>query len=167
MSLYAQAGKQAAALRQYQECVRVLEAELGLPPSQETTSLFEQIRTGPPDREESTSPISLPRHNLPSQLTPFIGREAHLARVQQELAGSEVRLLTLTGAGGTGKTRLSLQIATELLDDYEDGVFFVALAPIRDPVLVAPTIARRITCGPNTCCWCWTTSSTWCQPRRR
>jgi len=144
MSLYAQTGKQAAALRQYQECVRVLEAELGLLPSQETASLFEQIRTKLPDREESPLLISLPRHNLPAQLTPFIGREVHLAAVWQELTGSDVRLLTLTGAGGTGKTRLSLQVATELLDYFEDGVFFVALAPIRDPAFVVPTIARTL-----------------------
>ena len=144
MSLYAQTGKQAAALRQYQECVRVLEAELGLPPSPETTTLYEQIKAGPADREESPLPPSLPRHNLPAQVTPFIGREAHLAGVRGELARSEVRLLTLTGAGGTGKTRLSLQVATESLDDYEDGVFFVELAPIRDPALVVPTIARAL-----------------------
>ncbi|NIP69311.1 MAG: tetratricopeptide repeat protein, partial [Planctomycetales bacterium] len=85
MQLYAQAGQRAAALRQYQECVRILEAELGLPPSEETTSLYKQIRTRPADREESLFPASLPRHNLPAQSTPFIGREVQLAAVRQEL----------------------------------------------------------------------------------
>jgi predicted ATPase/DNA-binding SARP family transcriptional activator len=144
MDLYAQAGQQAAAVRQYQECVRVLEAELGLSPSQETTSLYEQIRIKPVDLESPALTSPQPRHNLPAQLTPFIGRAAHLTGVRQELARPEVRLLTLTGAGGTGKTRLSLQVAAELLDKFEDGVFYVTLAPIRDPTLVVPTITRTL-----------------------
>jgi predicted ATPase len=144
MQLYAYAGQRAAALRQYEECVRILETELGLPPSEETTSLYEQIRTTSADREEPLLPASLPRHNLPAQSTPFIGRKVHVDAVRQELTHPEVRLLTLTGTGGTGKTRLGLRVAADLLDDFEDGVFFVALAPIRDPALVTPTIARTL-----------------------
>ena len=144
MQLYAQAGQRAAALRQYQECVRILEAELDLPPSEETTSLYKQIRTRPADREEPLFPAPLPRHNLPAQPTPFIGREVQLATVRQELTRPEVRLLTLTGTGGTGKTRLGLQVAANLLDAFENGVFFVSLAPIRDPALVMPTIAGTL-----------------------
>lgn len=85
-------------------------------------------------------------HNLPSQATPFIGREAQLTEVRQELTRPEngARLLTLTGPGGTGKTRLSLQVAADLLNDYEDGVFFVELASISDPMLVTPTIAQTL-----------------------
>ncbi|MCP4536197.1 MAG: protein kinase [Chloroflexi bacterium] len=85
-------------------------------------------------------------HNLPTQATPFIGREAQLAAVRQELVDPEngVRLLTLTGPGGTGKTRLSLQVAADLLHNFEDGVFFVELAPVSDPSLVAPTIAQTL-----------------------
>lgn len=81
-------------------------------------------------------------NNLPSLLTPFIGREAQLAAVHKELSRPEVRLLTLTGPGGTGKTRLGLQAAAEMLDDFGDGVFHVALAPIGDPALITPTIAQ-------------------------
>jgi serine/threonine-protein kinase len=85
-------------------------------------------------------------NNLPAQTTPLIGREAQLAEVRRELARpeNEVRLLTLSGTGGTGKTRLGLQVAADLLDHFEDGVFFVALAPIRDPALVMPTIAQTL-----------------------
>ncbi len=82
--------------------------------------------------------------NLPAQATPFIGREAQLAAVRKELTRPEVRLLTLTGTGGTGKTRLALQVAADLIDQFEDGVFFVALAPIRDPALLIPAVAHTL-----------------------
>jgi predicted ATPase/class 3 adenylate cyclase len=80
--------------------------------------------------------------NLPAPRTSFVGRAREVARVK-ELLGS-VRLLTLTGPGGSGKTRLALQSARELLADHPDGVFFVELGPITDPRLVASTIADSI-----------------------
>ena len=78
-------------------------------------------------------------NNLPTQLTSFVGREAELAEAEQLLATT--RLLTLTGPGGTGKTRLSLQLAADVADRFDDGVWFVALEPVRDPSLVASRIA--------------------------
>jgi predicted ATPase/class 3 adenylate cyclase len=83
-------------------------------------------------------------NNLPVQLTPFIGREQELPAVQQLLCREDVRLLTLTGPGGAGKTRLGLQVAAELSDCFDDGVFFVNLAPVSDPALVVPTIAQAL-----------------------
>jgi predicted ATPase/class 3 adenylate cyclase len=83
-------------------------------------------------------------NNLPVQPTPLVGREKEVAEVCGQLRRADLRLLTLTGPGGTGKTRLGLQGAAELLDEFEDGVFFVALSPIRDPALVAPTIAGAL-----------------------
>jgi predicted ATPase/class 3 adenylate cyclase len=80
--------------------------------------------------------------NLPIQLTSFVGRERELARVK-ELVG-EQRLVTLTGAGGTGKTRLALQVADKLLHRFSDGAFFVDLAPIRAPALVPLTAAQAL-----------------------
>jgi predicted ATPase/class 3 adenylate cyclase len=82
--------------------------------------------------------------NLPTQLTPFIGREREVTEIVTCARRGEVRLLTLTGAGGTGKTRLAIQAAAELLDDFEDGVFFVDVAPITDPDLLVPTIAQTL-----------------------
>jgi predicted ATPase/class 3 adenylate cyclase len=81
-------------------------------------------------------------NNLPLQATPLIGREREVDAVCGLLRSPETRLLTLLGPGGTGKTRVGLQVAAELVDDFEDGVFFVPIAAITDPTLVAPTIAR-------------------------
>ncbi len=80
--------------------------------------------------------------NLPTQPTPFVGRERELDAVKTLLA--KTRLLTLTGPGGTGKTRLVLQSAADLLDDFADGVFFVALAAVSDPDLAPEAIARTL-----------------------
>jgi predicted ATPase/class 3 adenylate cyclase len=91
----------------------------------------------PPLKSLGASP-----NNLPVQLTSLIGRSQEVGEVAQLL--SEGRLLTLTGAGGSGKTRLALQVAAELVERFRDGVFFVALAPITDPGLVASTIARAL-----------------------
>jgi len=79
-------------------------------------------------------------NNLPTQLTTFVGRERELAEALELLL--RTRLLTMTGPGGTGKTRLSLQVAAAAAEDYPDGVWFVALEPVRDPGLVASTIGR-------------------------
>ena len=81
-------------------------------------------------------------HNLPAQPTRLIGREHEVTAVSALLRRSEVRLVTLTGIGGVGKTRLGLQVSNDLLDEFADGVYFVALAPVIDPELVIATIAQ-------------------------
>jgi predicted ATPase/class 3 adenylate cyclase/DNA-binding CsgD family transcriptional regulator/Tfp pilus assembly protein PilF len=91
-------------------------------------------------------PRSLDRspHNLPIQATPFIGREQQIEILCTRILGPDVRLLTLTGPGGTGKTRLALQAAAELLDNFADGVFVVSLAPLGHPDLVPSAIAQAL-----------------------
>jgi len=81
-------------------------------------------------------------NNLPLQLTSFIGRETQIAQVKKEL--DEHRLVTLTGSGGTGKTRLSLQVAADLLDSFPNGVWFVELAPLSDPDLIPQTVLSTL-----------------------
>src|SRR2546423_10544904 len=81
-------------------------------------------------------------NNLPTQLTSFIGREGEVKAICTLLQRPEVRLLTLTGVGGVGKTRLSLEVATCLLNSFADGTYFVSLVTINDPDLVTSTIAQ-------------------------
>src|SRR5437763_9715477 len=85
-----------------------------------------------------------PPHTLPAQLTPLLGREQEVAAACTLLRRPEVRLLTLTGTGGAGKTRLATAVATEVLAAFPDGVSFVSLAPIRDHTLAILTIAQAL-----------------------
>jgi len=86
---------------------------------------------------------AVPR-NLPAYLTPLIGREQEVQVVCSLLQRPEVRLLTLTGPGGVGKTRLGVRVATDLMNDLANGVCFVSLSPISDPELVIATIAQAL-----------------------
>jgi predicted ATPase/class 3 adenylate cyclase len=86
-------------------------------------------------------------NNLPTQLTSFVGRGHEMAEARRLLATT--RLLTLTGPGGTGKTRLGIQVAAESIGDFSDGVYFVALGPIEDPELVAPAIVSAMGLNEN------------------
>ncbi|HEY3230349.1 MAG TPA: adenylate/guanylate cyclase domain-containing protein, partial [Roseiflexaceae bacterium] len=83
-------------------------------------------------------------HNLPAQPTALIGREQAIATICGLVRRAEVRLVTLTGPGGTGKTRLALQSAAELLDEFSDGVWFINLAPISDSSLVTAIVAQTL-----------------------
>ncbi len=83
-------------------------------------------------------------HNLPTQPTPLIGRETEIAAVTQLLRRPAVRLVTLTGAGGSGKTRLALQVAADRLEDLPNGAWFVDLAPLSDPAFVPSAIAMAL-----------------------
>ena len=108
---------------------------------------------GAPERlfqlgEATFPPLRTLRHvHLPVQATPMVGRERELTELL-ELADSH-RLLTLTGTGGTGKTRLALALAAELADRYADGVWWVSLAVVTDPALVVPSIATAVGAGED------------------
>jgi predicted ATPase/class 3 adenylate cyclase len=104
--------------------------------------IYQLVIPGLPVDFPALKTLDFYRHNLPTQMTSFIGREKEMDEIKQAI--STHRLVTLTGSGGTGKTRLSLQIAADLLDQFPDGVWMVELAPILDPVLVAHTTAIAI-----------------------
>ncbi len=160
MRLYAQTGQRSAALRQYQECVRILDEELGLAPAEETTTLFEQIRaepllatnlapaTDPTVEVQSPLQAATLRHNLPAQITPFVGREEELAEISARMQDPACRLLTLLGPGGIGKTRLALQLAEGLAkaeaEEFQHGVFFVPLASIQTNEGLVPAVAEAL-----------------------
>ena len=143
MEVYMQAGQPSAALKQYQACEQILRKELGLDPQPETRALYKRLRKrlaeAKPVESEKELQTTEPRHNLPSRLSTFIGREKEIDQVATLL--SRQRLVTLVGAGGIGKTRLSLQVGQRLLSEYADGVWFLALDSLSDPGLVPQTIA--------------------------
>jgi DNA-binding SARP family transcriptional activator/predicted ATPase len=131
MRLLALHGQRSAALAQYEACRRALRQTLDVAPSAETTQLYERIRTGEiGERVEDAAPQPV-LHNLPVQLTPFVGREPLLAEIGERLSDPGCRLLTLVGPGGIGKTRLALEAARREVGRHEDGVYWVALAPLR------------------------------------
>ena len=140
IQLYAQFGQQAAALRQFEQCRRIMADELDASPTAETTALVERIRRGDLRQgdgghsqftiENSQLAIAPPAHNLPAQTTPFIGRETELAEVTRLLVDPAVRLLTIIGQGGMGKTRLARQSGRHVLNHFPDGVWYLSLAAV-------------------------------------
>jgi predicted ATPase/DNA-binding SARP family transcriptional activator len=147
MRLYATAGQRDRALRQYEQLREVLRRELGLEPDAASEYLYREISSGrfPPTEPASggvRKAANVRRHNLPLQLTSFVGRQREMAEVRQLLAAS--RLVTLTGAGGSGKTRLAVAVANELLPEYPDGMWLVELAPLADPTLVPKAVAAAL-----------------------
>ncbi|MBI5302772.1 MAG: tetratricopeptide repeat protein [Chloroflexi bacterium] len=131
-------GDRIGALKQYDECAKKLRDELGVEPSQETIALrnrIEQDLFGSKSREALLT-------NLPHPLTSFIGREKEISEVKHLL--TQHRLVTLTGSGGCGKTRLAIEVAGELVESFRQGVWWVDLAPLSDASHVPQAIAQSL-----------------------
>ena len=139
----------------YQETVARLADALGLADEERAAFLAAARRgahlllapfseAGAPSLHTTLPAARHPSHNLPIPPTPLLGREREVAAVLALLRHEAVRLVTLTGPAGVGKTRLALEVATALADAVDDGVWFVRLAPVSDPDLVIPTIARTL-----------------------
>ena len=141
LALY-RSGRQAESLAAYQEARRALLDDLGVEPGPALQELERAILRQDPSLEQQ--PQQAPQTNLPAPATLLIGRELELVAAAGLLRREDVRLVTLTGTGGTGKTRLALAVAEELASDFNDGVSFVTLAAVRDPALVASTVAATL-----------------------
>lgn len=160
MQVYHQSGQSSAALRQYTQYAALLHDEMGLSPEQETTSLYEAIKTDrqlgsrakklkiPGKKGDENVPASHTahsQHNLPVQPTMFIGREKELEEIGQLLRDEPgCRLLTLVGPGGIGKTRLALEAASLVGPTFGYGVYFVSLAPVAEVEFILSAIAETL-----------------------
>jgi DNA-binding SARP family transcriptional activator/predicted ATPase len=154
-----------ASLAQYERCRRLLQSELGVEPSSETTKLYEAIRDGelfertlekPSDAVPPSFQPPAPLHRLPSQATPFIGREDELGILERLMDDPAVRLVTITGPGGIGKTRLALALGALLAKKqgaagsgseslrFPHGVVFVALGATSSEQDIAPVMAEAL-----------------------
>jgi predicted ATPase/DNA-binding SARP family transcriptional activator/DNA-binding CsgD family transcriptional regulator len=149
MRQYALAGSKGEALAQYVQLEEVLARELGTEPAASSRALREEIAAGrfPPQEAPSfgsppKKPAGARKHNLPAPRTSFVGREREIVELKRELAMT--RLLTLTGVGGSGKTRLALEVARDLVGAYQDGVWLVELAPLSEGMLVPQAVARAM-----------------------
>jgi predicted ATPase/DNA-binding CsgD family transcriptional regulator/DNA-binding XRE family transcriptional regulator len=142
---------EAGALRPSKHLAEVLATALAIAPAERPAFLRlarGQAAAVPPHGAgaQPGGPVA-PRHNLPAPLTPFVGQVQTITRVQNLLWRADVRLLTLTGPPGTGKTRLAIEVGARLLADFADGVFLIPLAAVRDPDLVLATVARTLEVG--------------------
>ncbi len=134
---------EAGALKPSKELASILLEKLGTPEAEREAWLrFARGLSGIPDNRVSDSVAGKPFTNLPVALTSFIGREKEQAEVRHLIVKN--RLVTLTGAGGSGKTRLAMQVATELADPYQYSVWWVELAALNDSTLVPPTVMKVI-----------------------
>ncbi len=172
MAAHSASGDVAKVSAVYQRAVEALRKDLGVEPSEQTRALYERLVRGgdnadgfaaqardsalplsaatgakvspPPAPDEVIAPpvsTVAPRWtNLPVPLTSFVGREQGMAEVKRRLALR--RLVTLTGAGGSGKTRLAIEVARDGVEEFQDGVWWVELAALSDPTLVPPAVAR-------------------------
>ena len=132
--LLARTGQRSAALHQYEACRLILADELGVEPAEDTRHLYRRIKMVP----------DLGAHNLPPQVTPFVGREADLGELGGRLVNPTCRLVTLVGPGGIGKTRLAVQAAWENRAAFLDGVCFVPLAGLESAEFLVPAIADAL-----------------------
>jgi predicted ATPase/DNA-binding SARP family transcriptional activator/DNA-binding CsgD family transcriptional regulator len=149
MRLCAYSGRRQEALFRYEQFSRTLAEQLGTEPGAATRQLRDEIAAGVfpsrppslagPPHEEVPDPG---RHNLPEPRTSLVGRGREILEVKRAL--STTRLLTLTGTGGAGKTRLALEVARDLAGVYPDGVWLIELAPLPEPGLVVQEVARTL-----------------------
>ena len=150
LALY-RCGRQAEALEVYRKTRAALVEELGIEPGHEIRELHEAILRQDPRLELLTAAAPRPRQetktSLPAPASPLIGRQAEVRAVRELLLG-EARLVTVTGAGGSGKTRLSLELAASLVREFAHRIYFVRLAPLRRAELLTTAISSAVGVEP-------------------
>ncbi len=134
MLALARTGQRSAALAQFEQCRRTMRAVFDVEPTDETAELAAQIKAA----------LHGPRHNLNAPINEFVGRTQELRALRRLLADPVVRLITLTGPGGIGKTRLALQTAAERIDFHLAGVWFIGLTPVDDGADVVPALMEAL-----------------------
>jgi predicted ATPase/DNA-binding SARP family transcriptional activator len=144
MTALYRSGRQADALEVYQRTRKHLAEQLGLEPGPALKELERSILNQDASVEPPARAAPSARAKLPVPATAFVGRSRELAELAALLRGGGARLLTLTGAGGSGKTRLALRVAETCAAEYRDGTWFVTFADIADPELIAPTICQTL-----------------------
>ncbi len=151
MRVLAGMGDRSSAIRQYEVCAQILQTELDIPPQTETTELYEAIlredfRVSQVDQAlPTTYAQSKPALHLPVPPTPFIERVPEIEQVKSLLLSPDYRLLTLTGPGGAGKTRLAIRVVPDVMNTFPDGVVFVTLAPLQSAEGMISAIAKALT----------------------
>ncbi|MFN8474383.1 MAG: tetratricopeptide repeat protein [Anaerolineae bacterium] len=151
MRALASMGQRTAALAHFERCAEVLRRELGVEPDRETVEVAEQIRShrfrplantaSDSDRADVTATAAAP---LPAYISSFVGREQNLAELITLLERPDMRLLTIVGAGGMGKTRLAVEVSRARQDAYRDGVVFVSLASATRPTAIITALAAAL-----------------------
>ena len=148
MRALAALGRRDEALRRYEQGRAALHGELGIEPDPATGDLAASLRASVAAQARPALPPSAPAprrwEEVPAPPSPLVGRARELERAQDLLWQPGVRLVTLTGPGGVGKTRLAIEVAAAMLGELEQGACFVDLAPLRDPGLVLPAVARAL-----------------------
>ena len=149
MRILVKQGKRMEALVEYERIAKALDNEMGIQPSAEMTSLYEQIRENKyrPEASRTDTPsfsyqMNGTHHKFPLTPTSFVGREKEIEEISRLL--DEANLVTIFGAGGVGKTRIALRLARKLEKSFKNGIWFVDLAPLADPELVPQAIAHEV-----------------------
>ena len=131
-------GDRIGAMHQYEVCKQILQKELGVEPGSETRALYSWIIQSASDSASLSSRIT----NLPIPISSFVGRGHELAEIKEKL--SNTRLVTLTGVGGSGKTRLAIRVATDLINSYKHGVWWVDFSSLSNAALVPQAVAKSL-----------------------
>lgn len=146
MRTLANAGQRTAALVQFEQCQRLLEAELGVAPEPATIALYESLKQSEP---ASLAAPRAPRRALPLALGTLIGRDDDLAALRAVVSDPATRLVAVIGPGGVGKTRLALQLAADTATRFADGVCYVQLAALRETAQIPAVIAHALELPPD------------------